>query len=148
VELQVHCPPVQLWPLVQTLPQPPQLVESVWVFTQAPPQRVWPAGQPPPWQRPLTQLWPAPQLFPQPPQLNGSICAFTHAPSQQVSLLPQQFVPWLPLHSVFSHGQTRHRLPQQYWPLGQHVPSQQLSPTAQQVAPWEPRQAVRPPKQP
>jgi hypothetical protein len=65
--------------------------------------------------------------------LNGSLCAFTHAPSQHVSPLAQQFVPWLPVHSCWSHGQTLHWPPQQYCPDGQHAPSQQLSPAWQQA---------------
>ena len=37
-------PAVQVWPAVQAVPQPPQLVVSVIVSTQVPPQAVWPAG--------------------------------------------------------------------------------------------------------
>lgn len=64
-----HCPlqsvvPIEHWQLPltqtvgdwQTLPQPPQLLESVWVLTHCPLQRVAPVGQP---QAPLTQFWPA-----------------------------------------------------------------------------------------
>src|SRR5262249_6210878 len=42
-----QAPPVQTWPVEQTLPHPPQLFESVWVFTHfVPPQRrLLPAGQ-------------------------------------------------------------------------------------------------------
>jgi hypothetical protein len=39
----------------QRWPQLPQLLASVLVVTQVLPHRVWPAGQPPLWQRPLTQ---------------------------------------------------------------------------------------------
>jgi hypothetical protein len=49
-----------------------------------------------------------------------------HAPSQQVSPVPQQLVPRLPVHSRLSHGQMPHCPSQQYWPLGQQLPSQQV----------------------
>ncbi len=113
------------------------------MITQVLPHSVWPAGQPPR-QVPPSQCCPAPQLLPQPPQLFTSVRAFTHAPSQQVWPLSQQFVPWLPLHSVLLQGQTRQSSAQQYWPLAQHLPAQQVWPAVQQLAPLVPVQAVCP----
>ena len=44
----------------------PQLAESVWVFTQVRPQRVWLDGHA---QRPAVQVWPIGHALPQVPQL-------------------------------------------------------------------------------
>jgi hypothetical protein len=83
-ELAVHppqTPAVQLWPAAQALPQAPQFLVSVLVFTQTPPQATWPLGQV---QTPAVQLWPAAQALPQPPQFDGSLPVFTQTPLQSV----------------------------------------------------------------
>jgi hypothetical protein len=68
----------QVSPPRQTLPQDPQLFESVAVSTHPPPQH----------------SCPAPHALPQAPQLFGSVCVSTHP-------LPQQASP--PPHVVGSH---------------------------------------------
>lgn len=61
------------------MPQPPQLLESTLVLTQAPLQFVWPAGQP---HTPMVQLWPIGHVLPQPPQFVGLLVVSTHTPLQ------------------------------------------------------------------
>jgi hypothetical protein len=68
----------QVSPPRQTLPQDPQLFESVAVSTHPPPQHICPA----------------PHVLPQAPQLFGSVCVSTHP-------LPQHACP--PPHVVGSH---------------------------------------------
>ena len=79
-----------------------------------------------PEQLPSMQVSPPLHITSQPPQWFGSLEMFTHAPSQQVWPAVQQLVPWLPVHSVRSHGQTLHWLPQQYCPEAQQCPPQQF----------------------
>jgi hypothetical protein len=62
---------VQVWPLEQTVPQPPQLFESVVVSEQPPPQHVV-----------LLE-----QTVPQEPQLFESFCVSEHVPAQLVGAL-------------------------------------------------------------
>jgi hypothetical protein len=50
------------------MPQPPQLLTSALVFTQAPPHMICMVGQPVSVQAPATQACPAPHFVPQPPQ--------------------------------------------------------------------------------
>jgi hypothetical protein len=90
------------------MPQPPQLAASWLISVQTPlqfayPELPWPLGQ----QRPLRH-WPSGQALPHPPQLFRSVWVLMQAPSQQVSPAAQQLVPWLPVQSVFSQGQTLH----------------------------------------
>ena len=61
-----------------TTPQPLQLLASLWVLTQTPPQLTFPAPQ----QRPDWQVSPAPTLLemPQNPQWVLSVCKLTQAP--------------------------------------------------------------------
>ncbi len=66
-----QAPVVQVAPVGHARPQAPQLVLLVCVFTQVPPQSVWPVGQP---QRPAVQVWPPPQRTPQAPQLRLFVC--------------------------------------------------------------------------
>jgi len=74
---------LQLAPPAQIFPQVPQLLLSVEVFTQEPPQKVWPMEQTD-WQVPLVQLEPAPQTLPQVPQLLLSVLGFTQTPPQRL----------------------------------------------------------------
>lgn len=107
---QVQMPAVQLW-LGQTVPQTPQLFESVWRLVQVLPQRVWPAGQgvrqrPPTHSRPAgqgavsLQVHAPPtqsrlgQMVPQAPQLLASLLGSEHWPAQQFS--PPQDMPQVP----------------------------------------------------
>ena len=79
----------QVSPPRHTLPQDPQLAESVVVSTHAPLQSVWPAGQShvPLVHEPLAHAWPhAPQLF-------GSVVVSTHAPLQSVCPIGQEQMP-------------------------------------------------------
>jgi hypothetical protein len=62
-----------------TMPQPPQLPASVWVFVQAVPQTVSPEGQA---QAPFAQLAPVAQTLPHAPQFVGSELKFGQAPPQ------------------------------------------------------------------
>src|SRR6476469_9358951 len=100
----------------QFLPQPPQFASSAWVFTQTPPQFVWPEGQ----QTPELQTWPAAHWWPQAPQLFASSRGDAQTPLQQavckkLQLLPQppQFdlSVWMftqtPLHCVIPAGQAQ-----------------------------------------
>ena len=66
---------------MQRVPQRPQLVASVRVFTHAPPHEVCPAGQA---HAPFMQVSPPEHDLPQAPQLVLSVRVFTHAPPQAV----------------------------------------------------------------
>jgi hypothetical protein len=74
-----------LWhdePIGQTVPQPPQLVESTVVSTQpASPHTVWFIVQPPVHLPPL-QLAPVPQVAPHRPQFAGSVITSTQVSKQ------------------------------------------------------------------
>jgi hypothetical protein len=70
-----------------TVPQAPQLFESLAVFAQVTPQQVWLDGQAPPLPQAPTQTppehdSPTPQALPQPPQLAGSVCVSISQPSK------------------------------------------------------------------
>jgi hypothetical protein len=78
--LEQPCPPVQEWP------HAPQFLVSVAVFTQAPPQLVFPVGQ----QTPCEQKEPVPQLIPQPPQCWASLWRLTQPPLQQLGAALEQ----------------------------------------------------------
>ena len=81
-----HC--VWQWPVWQTEPDPqtvlqvPQLLELLWVSTQAPLQRDCPTRQV---HVLLTQLAPLPHASPHPPQFFGSEAVKTHDPLQLTS---------------------------------------------------------------
>ncbi len=74
VRVHTHAPAVQVCVVVQTREHPPQLLRSVAVLTQAPPQNVSPAGHT---QRPAEQVVPDGQRFPQAPQLFESVAVLT-----------------------------------------------------------------------
>jgi hypothetical protein len=76
-----HAPPLQPWPVLQTLPHWPQLLLSVWVSTHVPLQIVSPepggheVPQPPP-----EQTCPVLHVVPQLPQFLGSPAMRVHVP--------------------------------------------------------------------
>jgi hypothetical protein len=70
-----------VWPAAQAFPQVPQLLASVWAFTQLPEQSVYPVAHT---QAPLLQTKLVPQACPQAPQLLASLCMFTQVPLQVV----------------------------------------------------------------
>jgi hypothetical protein len=80
---------------VQTFPQLPQLLGSLFVFTQAPPQRACWVGQPTLEQAPATQASPAPHLVPQAPQFWKLVCVSMHRPPQSDCPTSQVHVPAL-----------------------------------------------------
>jgi hypothetical protein len=67
----------------QTMPQPPQFLVSVWVFTQAPLHSTCPLGQGIV-QTPRLQLVPCLQTEPHAPQLEGSEVKVVQNPLQDV----------------------------------------------------------------
>jgi len=91
----------------QTMPQPPQFLVSVWVFTQAPLHSTCPLGQGIV-QTPRLQLVPCLQTEPHAPQLLGSVCSFTHKPLQFVCPAPHEDPLQVPLT--------------QAWPVAHAVP--------------------------
>jgi hypothetical protein len=91
------------------LPQAPQLVASVCVFTQRPPQRVSaPAhiGAP---QTPIVQVWPIGHAVPQVPQFDALVDVSTHVPPQSI---------W-PIGHIIA---ARQAPIVQLWPIGHAVP--------------------------
>jgi hypothetical protein len=89
---QAHVPPWHVSPAAQAFPQLPQLLGSVWRFTQSlllqqllggphdwPPQ--------PPEHMPALHVSPAAHTAPQPPQLLGSVFVSTQIPPQSSSPL-------------------------------------------------------------
>ena len=84
---QAHLPAVHTWPLLQTVPHAPQLLESVCRLEQAPLQTVWLLEQL--MQEPPEQVAPAEQLCPQKPQLLLSVFRFVHVLLQFVWPLEQ-----------------------------------------------------------
>jgi len=69
---------------VQTLPQAPQWEASVWVLTQASPQRVWPDGQAGA-QLPSLQIWPLGHANWHPPQWAASVWVSTQLVSEHIT---------------------------------------------------------------
>jgi hypothetical protein len=72
---QTQPPATHVCEAKHTVPQVPQLAESVCLFTQAPLQTAWPAGQTQP---PATHVCEAKHTVPQVPQLSGLVCVSTH----------------------------------------------------------------------
>jgi hypothetical protein len=85
--VQVHTEALQAEAAGQTMPQPPQLAESLVVSTHAPPaghsgKRTLPfSGH---WQTLASQTCPPVQAVPQRPQLLASEVRFTQTPEQRV----------------------------------------------------------------
>ncbi len=87
--------PLRQTPLVQTLPQRPQLLGSLSGFVQAVPQSCCP------WLQgfthwPEVQVWFGPHWLPQLPQLAGSVAKFAQEPFGQVIWLPGHVATQLP----------------------------------------------------
>jgi hypothetical protein len=105
------CPPPQ------TMPQPPQLLGSVWVFAQKKrlllPHNVCPAEQTAP-QVPATQVCPTGQTLRQEPQWLGSVPVFTHTPLHTVPPA-QKEVTQTPLVQVVPALHTVPHAPQLFW---------------------------------
>jgi hypothetical protein len=98
-----HLPPMQACPVMQVKPQLPQLLGSVAVVTQIPPQLVWPFGQPLLTQVPLAQIGVVPEhTVPQVPQLLGFVWGLIHVVPQRVSPEGQVLVQTLDTHVVFA----------------------------------------------
>jgi hypothetical protein len=107
----VHCPLVQVAPLPQAMPHPPQLLMSESVnLHPTPGQQVWPVahgapdGKQP--QCPPTQMLVESHLVPQPPQLSLSAVVSVH-------VLPQQ----VPPHCIGLSGQIPPPVPPSLPPL-------------------------------
>jgi len=86
----LQLPFTQIWFAAHIVPQAPQLLVSIFVFTQAPPQRVsviWQAHMP------AVQREPPPQTIPQPPQFVGLVCVSTHWPLHAVPPFGQVQMP-------------------------------------------------------
>ncbi len=111
---QPQAPAVQAMPPVQALPQPPQLLASVWVLTLHPSEKLplqlaEPAAHAVTWQVPPLHatpvtLVPGVQVMPQPPQLLGSLVRSAQLPLQLVWVLGQA---------------VEQTLLEQTWPAGQ-----------------------------
>ncbi len=136
-------------PPVQLVLHPPQLFESVKVFTHFPLQIIRPDGHT---HTPLGQVAPVGHLLPHLPQLLGSLLRFTQVPlveqltkfaSQDIKTqvpLTQSAVPFLKLHllphlpqlliSLFVSVQAPLQV---VWPDWQHFPFEQIRPDAQAV---------------
>jgi hypothetical protein len=111
VDVSMHTPPQlvcpagqqspdeQLFPAPHAFPQPPQLLLSVLVLTQAPPHKlgvepehVMPHEPPEHVAEPVPELGPG-QTLPQLPQLLGSVLVVTQAPPHPVCPAPQHTLP-------------------------------------------------------
>lgn len=82
-QARTHWPALQDAPLLQLMPQPPQLFASVLVLAQDfcwMPQALSPLGQD--LQIPLSHVWPGMQAFPQAPQLSVLFVVLVHLPPQ------------------------------------------------------------------
>jgi hypothetical protein len=128
-------PPTQLAvPLVvlQTLPQAPQLLVSVAVLKQSPPQAVCVGGQEV-WQVPPLQTFPLGQAWLHWPQLPESAARFTHLPPQSVSPLVQEQAPF---EQICPLGQAWPQAPQLL--ASEERLAQQLSWPGLQAPLWSP----------
>jgi hypothetical protein len=136
-------------------PQPPQLARSFWVSTQASPQHVSDAGQPPiwqlcVWQTPPAQDPPAGQMSPQVPQLFGSVPSSASQPSASTPLQSakplSQVAMWqaADAQSVVPWGTGPHTFPQppqlfgSAWVLAQVAPQHVSLPGHTPPAPQPP----------
>jgi hypothetical protein len=99
-QVVAHAPLLHTWPIMQRLPQAPQLPRSDCKFAQSMPQLVSPALQV---QTLDTHVAPAGQRLPQLPQLRSSVCVSTQAPAMPHEVSPVGHPPvhvppthWLP----------------------------------------------------
>jgi hypothetical protein len=77
-----HAPLAQTLPLLQVVPQAPQLPGSLVVSKHRPPHAVWPLGH---WHEPWLHVSPPEHAMPQVPQLTLSLLVFVHWPPHGVS---------------------------------------------------------------
>jgi hypothetical protein len=101
---QVQVPFTQLSPVAQAFPQEPQLLVSVWVLVQVPPQ-FCSGDEQVALQLPLTQYCPFPHVLPHDPQLLASVCVLVQLPPQLVSPATQP-------QTEFSQTPLAQKLPQ------------------------------------
>ncbi len=87
-------PPQHDQPPGHALPQTPQLLVSLLVFLQKPPQLVWPAGHEPLMHCPPEHVWFPAQACPQAPQLLKSLLVSRQFPEQHVRPAAQSG--WMP----------------------------------------------------
>jgi hypothetical protein len=71
---QLHCPPLQLCPVAQAVPQAPQFAGSIRVSRHVAPHSVWPLKQE---QLPAMHSEPAGQALSQAPQCRSSVFGST-----------------------------------------------------------------------
>ena len=111
----MQVPDWQVFPPVQVMPQPPQLLLSVWLFLQAPVQQM----------PPLTRL--VTQLVEQAPQAVASVFKFLHTPLQSVRPEGHLHAPaWHVLPPVQTFPQPPQLLLSDW--LSLHEPVQQMPP--------------------
>jgi hypothetical protein len=104
---QRHDPAEQRWPVLQTFPHRPQLLGSVAVFAQLPPQYLRPTE---PQHAPLTQPSFAPHVLPHNPQFRASVSTFVHRT-------------WSPVPHTFGSSAGQTHVPLAHVPaVGQAVP--------------------------
>jgi hypothetical protein len=115
------------------VPQPPQLLLSVFVFTHAPPHMTCIVGQPVSVQPPATHACPAPHFVPQAPQFWKSVCVSKQVVPQSVFPTSQ---PQLPARHAWLLGQAIPQPPQFAASLfvSMHLPLQSVRPVAQPAA--------------
>src|SRR4051812_37118530 len=99
---------MQMVPLPQTRPHPPQLEFEVAVSVQVAPHWAVPAGQA---QRLLAQTVPPMHALPQPPQFSLDVAISTQAPPQ-LSLPPEQTRTHAPALQTCGAGQAWPQAPQ------------------------------------
>lgn len=104
-----HTPNLQTWVIVHAVPQVPQFIRSIAVFTQRPPQFAKVSGQViVPMHLPPVHFSPGKQTSPQVPQFAESVIVSTQSTPHSVSP---------PLHIA-----PMHLAPEQRWPAGHTVP--------------------------
>jgi hypothetical protein len=99
-----HDPEMQVWEVLHTRPQEPQLLPFVCRSTQAPLQRVCPEGQGVV-QTPLTQVCPLAQARPQAPQCAVLVWRFSSQPFVALlSQLPKLGLQLATMHALDAHA--------------------------------------------
>jgi hypothetical protein len=107
----MQAPFVQVCPLAQAWPQPPQFAMLVLVSTQAEPHSICPATEHP--HVPALHAAPAGQVMLQPPQLRGSFpLVVAQAPFEQAVAPAEQLVAQAPALQTCPEGQAFVQLPQ------------------------------------
>jgi hypothetical protein len=132
----MQTPFVQVWPLAQAWPQPPQFAMLVLTSTQADPHSVCPATEQP--HVPALHAAPAGQVMLQPPQLNGSFpFVVAQVPLEHAVAPVPQLVAQAPLLQTCPVGQVVVQLPQWLLSGEMHEPLQFSRPPRHwQDPPW------------